>query len=313
MAWIHLAALAALAATTVRAQSPVLLAPVASSAVAGVGANQQTVPVVAGPLPAQGTASASAVGPNGGAIADLSWSLTSGVGGFDLMVGAQATAVGSGAQATAGPLDVVLELSHPTPLPVVIECSRLGFGSPGLPIPTTRVDVRDDGSFELDETTAQTTATELVILGPTPVRVRCRIGAAAPTIGSTLGSLRLLGRPGATNATIVQQGCSGASFVVAPRFDGDLDYRIDNVFAGSSAAVFGLGLQPWFFGVNAPGGLPLPCLLLPRADAVVFLPDDQWRRLVVPPAARPFTLFAQSVQLAPAGLWTSMAWQVDAF
>jgi hypothetical protein len=184
---------------------------------------------------------------------------------------------------------------------VTLTLSRFVLGTAGGVLPMARLDVDNDNAFELTESMTSGTVEVTVAIGPLPTLIRCFVSASATGAALTLANVGITMRPATTLAGPLAPGCSTAGYYVRPRFDGDLEFGIDNVHAGSAVAVFGLATQPLFLGslAAAPGAPLLPCVVLPRPDLLVFLPTVQPIVLAIPPAARPLSLYSQAVHLTP--------------
>ena len=303
-----------LTSALVSAQSFSIAAPSAMTLSAQVGANQNSDVIPAGPLALSGSSSALAYGGNTAASASAQWYTQSAAGYFELYLAAHSTSYGTTqGQADTGPIEFLLSISNPTQIVVSLELTRTVFGSPGNPMPLARVDVDDDGILELDESMPNGSVNTGVMVGPTTTLVRITVSAEVLLGEVTSSAVNVIARPGQTYSFPGVSGCSGASYVPSPRFDGNLDYRINNVFAGSSVAVFSLAEQPMYLGsASFPGGLTLPCVLMPRPDFVAFLPTAAPQTLVIPPAARPLQIYTQAVSVSSGALLTSNAFRINA-
>ncbi|HEX5051625.1 MAG TPA: hypothetical protein VFZ65_07640 [Planctomycetota bacterium] len=298
------------------AQSMTISAASSATLSASLGGGQQNVSVPMGPLPAQGSSAASTGNAAGDvAVAEVHWSALAGPYSLEIFLTGEAYVSGATpGQASGGPHDFLITVSSPTPTVISFELTRAIAGTPGNAIPVTRVDVRDDGVFELDETTPSViSVTEIV--GPTPLLIRCAIGASVTGIGTVVSSLHLIGTPAQTPSVGLLPGCNGGGYSVAARFDGNLDYWVSVMHPGVAVAVFGLVSQPLYLGSQSPGPFSpvLPCVLLPRPDFVAVLPTLAPQTLVIPPAARPIEFYSQSVQIDAAGLSTSTAYLTYAY
>ncbi|MCB9879211.1 MAG: hypothetical protein H6835_16570 [Planctomycetes bacterium] len=300
------------------AQTVTLAVAQASTVTAQLGGAQQVVPVPAGSLPSAGVVNASTSVGNGYVAADLSWSLYADDHAMEVRLMANCGISGAGAtaaHASVAPTELLVTITNPTPMPLSFQLSRLVSGPAGDAIPLTRIDVLDDGFDELTENSPDTIVPFYAVAGPSPLVIRCTLGADATVDGSLFANLFLSIRPGDTLTSVVQSGCAGDGFVTLPRFDGNLDYEARPGFDGTSVAVFGLTTQPLFLGAQVayPGGPLQACLLVPRPDLLVFLPTLDTHTLVVPPAARPIELYVQAVRFGGPVLATSSAFQLTAF
>jgi hypothetical protein len=294
-----------------------LSVPTAAFVSAQAGTSQQTLPLPAGPLALQGGVSANASGAFGSCSADVIWSASQ-PGSLELFLTASASVANSPGQASVGPVDILVSVTAASSVPVAFALTRNIVGSPGTTMPFARVDVGDDGIFELDEM-SPSPASVTTMVGPIPLIIRCRIGADAAVPGVVSSSLHVSGRPANTLVSPMLSGCSDV-YSVAPRFDGNLEFWIYANTAAASLAVFGLATQPQLLG-SVPlsaGGPLMPCLLMPRPDFIVYLPTLQPQLLVIPPAARPIVLYSQCVYVLPvahpAALFsTSATWQINAY
>jgi hypothetical protein len=181
-------------------------------------------------------------------------------------------------------------------------------------MPVMRIDVEDDGSPEVAEWLPETSVETFATVGPNPLVIRLSLGASVTGAGQIASSLHVNARRGDTPVNVLQSGC-GLQYAVVPRFDGNLGVFVPNSIAGSSVAVFGLTTAPLLLGIlsGGPSSPSLPCLLLPRPDLVLFLPTTAATVLVVPPAARPISLYSQLVRFGGPVLTTSDAFQIIAF
>jgi hypothetical protein len=308
-----LCALGAQAFASAQNQPTITIAAAAAAPLsATLGSVQQTATLATGPLAVPGGVQAIAGNAaNDIALAAVRWNTT----GAAVFLDAEAFVTGlTPGQASGGPYVFLVSISAPSPTPIAFQLTRHVAGTPGNAIPRTRVDVRDDGTFELDETTpAQVQANAIV--GPTPLPIRCVLDAAVVGIGGVVASLQILATPGNAEIYPLLQGCYGGGYVVVPRFDGNLDYWVNTMHSGIAVAVFGLDTQPLFLGAQSPGPFSplLPCVLLPRPDFVAVLPSLAPQTLVIPPAARPVALYSQAVLIDSSGLWTSLAHRIYAY
>lgn len=275
------------------------------------------MPLPAGPLPSQGGIWANAAGASGSCSAELTWSASQ-PGTLQLFLTASANVASSPGQAAVAPVDILVDVTSPYSASVTFELTRSVVGSPGTAVPFGRVDIGDDGTFELDETSPSPVEV-VTTVGPTPLIIRCRISADAAVPGVIVSSLQIAGRPGNTLVSPMLLGCS-STYSVVPRFDGNLEFWANATTAAFSVAVFGLATQPLLLGSlpQFPGGPLMPCILMPRPDFFVLLPNLAPQLLVVPAAARPITLYSQLVDVQPllyptAAFATSTTFQILAY
>lgn len=266
-----------------------------------------TVP--AGPLPASG--GRSVVQPGQGSV-NLGWHTFehSTRASFEIQHSLDVTA--SGASAGLSTLDVVLQVQASGPLPVIVHLEHSIQLGAGVPSPTARVDVGNDGTFELVESSPGPQSVWPLVLGPAPLQVLVRTDAVLGAPGLVVTGLVVRVEP--ANGVLVQPllvGCASTYLHVLPSFVGD---GIDLVAQPSSlppdpaVAVLGLGVQP----VALPWTTQLPCLLLPSPDLLLWLPPLQAVNLPLPATLRPIVFFAQGVVLVPGGLHTTGASSVQA-
>jgi len=285
-----------------------------SALYAAAGPQAQALQIPTGPLGPIGGLSASAgIVPNQ-ATASFGWSSFRSETRLELDLSASCNVAGA-ASAGLAPLDVVVMLSHPTTINVSLDATAFHFGPTASLSPVMRIDVLDDGSFELDESTPQTLST-FVQIGPTPVPIRCQLAIELDAQGAAVANLALALRPADTYVDTLFGGCATAPFWVMPRFDGSLEYGTDNVFAGSMFAVFGLQTQPVYLGNYAwpNSSVVLPCVLIPTADLVTYLSPTSFQHVLqIPAAARPITLYSQGVWLAPGALTATDASRIVAY
>lgn len=307
----HALLLACTLSPAVVAQTVDLAALTAGSMVAVCNGGQQTTTLPAGPMAAQGYQLAVAGAGSLVAVADLTWTAAASPYAIDVYLTASVQVPALPGVATSGPFEVMITVAFPTQISTTIELSNVTVATPGTVSPTARADVFDDGTYELDETTAGTATLPWIPIGPTGLVISCLLDAASAVEGSVVAGLHVRILPGETESTLLFPGC-GLDYVVSPRLDGNVDFAVGNVQAGINLAVFGLSTQPLLLGsqVLTPGGPAMPCVLLPQPDLIVFLPAPTAETLVIPPAARPFVLFSQGVRIDGSGFTTSPAYQI---
>lgn len=247
-----------------------------------------------------------------GVSATIDWYVSTDAGALQFALEAAALVATNGA-ASVGDVQLQLLLDNPTQVPLELRLARSFAASAGSTVPSLRIDVGADGSFELTEADAEAQSVVFLAGGTWPRPVRFQLSASAQSFEVMRSRLSLTVVPQATSVLPIAQGCSTADFQVLPRFDGSLGYAIDPLHAGLSAAVFGLGQQPLYLGNQTSGGVVLPCLLLPTPDVIAYIPTAGMQLLPLPPVVRPVVFRAQSVQLLPTGFGTSAASQVFAY
>ncbi len=283
----------------------------AGSMVAVCNGGQQTTTLPAGPMAAQGYQLAVAGTGSLAAVADLTWTAAASPYAVDVYLTASVQVPALPGVAASGPFEVLITVAFPTLISTTIELSNVTAASAGTVSPIARVDVFDDGAYDLDEATAGPVTLQWIPVGPTGLEISCLLDAASAVEGTVVAGLHVRVLPGATESTLLFPGC-GLDYVVTPRLDGNVDFAVGNVQAGINLAVFGLSTQPLLLGsqVLNPGGPAMPCVLLPQPDLIVFLPSPTAETLVIPPAARPFGLFSQGVRIDSSGFTTSPAYQL---
>lgn len=300
--------------TAVVAQTVDLAALAPATMTAAYGGSQQITTLPAGPMSLQGYVSA--VGGTGSlvAVADLTWSAEAGPGAVDVFLTASAgvPSPGPGA-AVSGLTEVLITISYPTAIIASLEMSKVTSSSAGTISPVARIDLFDDGSYEIDETSSAPTVVGVPV-GPGGLVISCLLDASTAVEGSVVAGLRVRLLPAETAVHVLFDGC-GAAYSVAAGFDGNVEFGVGNVQVGVNLAVFGLSTQPLLLGSQAayPGGPLLPCVLLPQPDLVLFLPTSAPQTLVIPPAARPVVLYSQCVQFGLPGFATSATFVIAAY
>jgi hypothetical protein len=210
---------------------------------------------------------------------------------------------GTPVSTSTGTFEVLLQVQATAPVVATLVVDRDMFASAGTASPMMRVDVGDDGSFEVTELSAAGANVGPLALGvqPLPVRLRYR----ADTVGDQVLEARLGVRFVADNAlTITQQilGCTADFLSVAPSFQGaGLEFYVQPMMTGDlSVGVLGLGVQPVVTSVVYPG-----CILLPTPDVLVLMPSLVRSQLPLPANVRPLDMFLQAVVLP---MSSSAAW-----
>jgi len=252
-----------------------------------------TSSVAPGPLALVGTSSQA----NGGSTASINWETNIEPTGVYLYVTTQAYVDAAGASASVAGFDVIYQLSNPTPVAVDLRLRRdnLLVGS------SFQIDVSNDGSAELTNTTASGDLTLSLIVGPTPLPIRIVSGASLSTPGLIGTQLSITATPtaGYDFTQVVQSCAAGHSLAALPRFDTGLRLRVTTPLFGSHPSVIVLGNNTQPFLLPTTGGFP--CLLVPSPDVTVF-PGNMAYDLNLPASARPFMFWAQAVVLTPSEL-----------
>lgn len=288
------------------AQSVSLSANVATSCVAVSGAQIESATLPAGPMPANGGLGAATAPP--AASASFSWSSGASATGMHVGLSQACSLAAGGTVASCGLLDVRVELVAPVPMDVTLRVAKQSFVTAAVGAPLLRVDVGDDGTFEVTEAMAGTLYAFLT-LGPVPSRVRVLMDAATTLPGHVTNALLLDVLPATnTQSVSVVAGCGFLEHGAQPRFDGNLDVYFGTQVLPFGVVVLGLSPQPVLLGI-----LPhAACVLMPAPDLLVLALPDTTFTLNLPPAVRPVTIWTQAVGLEPAGLVTSPGFRVDA-
>lgn len=208
--------------------------------------------------------------------------------------------------------EILLEVRSAIPQDSILRIEGVGILPSGAS-ETYQVDVGDDGTIELTEDPFSFGFVEIpVTLGPQPLPVRLFVTTTSGPLGVQT-SLNISARP--DNGLAIDPaafGCSGLSddFRCTPIFGNDgVRFELNPVLSSQgfpTVIALGLDVAP----VLLPGVQPgLPCLLLPRPDAVLTgYGYDQ----AIPPAVRPIALWGQAVFLEQGFLRTSAAYRVFA-
>ncbi len=296
------------------AQSVALTALAPITVTASHGLQSQTLTLPAGPIAPSPLLIASVnPGPGDVANAQLAWAVLSSPTRMEVVFQqfASVASLGNPAFVHLGPTDWVVEVTNPLPMLAKIELRQEGGIPAGSNQQMFEVDSGDNGSIEYAFGSPDTTLVGLI--GPTPWRLRVRSDTTLLGPGIVTPKIRMVVTPwpGMTVTPSVP-GCDPDRYLLAaPTFTGDL--RFDMGF-GLDAAPFvlalGLSAQPVVLGAVPP----MPCLLMPAPDLLVFVPF--WLPeyvLPLPLAVRPLDFFGQVVSLDPAGLLTTNAFFVSAF
>jgi hypothetical protein len=298
---------------TAQTVSVTLAAAASTTLRADVGGLLVTQALPAGPLAAVGSLRAEQLLPPAGiAFSQCDWhcsaSSTEVRGSFAWFAGVTAPPP-SFADTTL--LDMVMTVNVSAPLAVFVEVGRETHLSAGATIAVQRVDVGNDGSFEVTETTPAT-----VVLGPfavgaaLPVRVQLR--AAQTGEGTALAghTIRVVPSNDLVIGSGVPLGCAADQLQLLPSFVGrGIALRSSPNLPGDLAvAVLGATVQPIVLPPQT-----LPCLLLPALDFTVLLPATATADLPLPAAFRPIGFWAQAVVLSSlGGLTTTNSFSVIA-
>tara|TARA_R110002072_G_scaffold228234_17_gene385547 strand:- start:4228 stop:5139 length:912 start_codon:yes stop_codon:yes gene_type:complete len=255
-----------------------------------------TSTIAPGPLPAVGAASQA----NSVSLASISWDTSIEPTGIYAYLTTQAYVNAPGATASIAGFDVIYYLSNPTPIAVDLRLRRDSLLT-GTPF---QIDVSNDGSAELSNSTASGDVTLTLTIGPTPLPIRAVSSASLSTPGQIGSLVSITATPTAGYYfTQVVQSCVSSHLLVAlPRFDSGLRLRVLMPLLGGypSVIVLGTNMQPTLL----PTTTGFPCLLVPSPDVTVFpgnLPYD----LNLPASARPFMFWAQAVVVTPNELRTT--------
>lgn len=210
---------------------------------------------------------------------------------------------GATVSTSTGLVEVLLQAQATAPVVARLFVDRDVIATAGTASPMLRVDVGDDGTFEVTESSASGPDVGPVAIGvqPVPVRVFFR----ADTVGDQVLDARLnLRFQAENNLTITTQiqGCTADFLSVEPSFQGTgLEFFVQPMFAGDlSVGVIGLGVQPVVTSLVYPG-----CVLMPTPDLLVVMPGLLGSQLPLPASVRPLDLFLQAVVLP---LSSSAAW-----
>jgi hypothetical protein len=277
-----------------------------------LGGQAQSASVPIGPLPTiQGLqAELGVAGSANNALSGLFWSVLQQQWSMGLSVTHYATVASTtAASAEVVSCDLLLQLTNPTPIQVLVNLDRSVVASAGVPAPTMRIDIGNDGTFELTETSSLIPAGIPAALGPTPLPVRVQYVGAIASPGMLRNNLQIEVTPVGVYFQDVAVGCDYFHHLfAAPTFDGGVTMYVTGAQA---PAVIVLGLSPQPVILPAPTQW-LPCVLIPSPDALVYLPDNTLFSLPIPPAVRPITVFVQPVMVWPTSLQTANGLQMNA-
>ena len=266
----------------------------------------QVTPLVPGPLASAGTFTASATA-LGSSSVQVDWQASGGPSALQFDLAANFVSVGSlVGQATATPCEFLVAVNAPLSI-VHLELQRELAGVASAVFPVTRIDVHDDGWFEMTEAAVNSIEYVTAVVGAGPLMIRCTVGGQLSGAGSIDARLTVRVLPAHTGTVPLGGGC-GEGYQVAPRFDGGLDCMLISPPGQIGVAVFGLSTAPVVLGVQG-----MPCLLWPQPDLLVLVAAWQPFTLPIPAAARPVRLFTQAVTwFGPGSLVTSPGWWVEA-
>jgi hypothetical protein len=199
---------------------------------------------------------------------------------------------------------MLLALSTPATTSVVLELTGENWAFVGA-APTLRIDVGDDGVFELTEQI--TSATVPIVLGPTPIMIRVTI--AATQVGSGSSFLGLYCRPdNAATVTSWNIGCGNVPFGASPTFDGNFMIGAWVVQNHPVLGVLSVNLHGIFLGTSSG----LPCVLVPAPDVLLPFVASADLPITVPASLRPFVFFGQGVGIDQGRIITGRAFVAQA-
>ncbi|MCB9877210.1 MAG: hypothetical protein H6835_06355 [Planctomycetes bacterium] len=268
------------------------------------GGSTQVTTLPVGPLPSVGNLQ-NALPPYGEARLDWLTYANAAAIGAEIDLTAEASSSLVQAQAAVSDVDFVLQLGNATSRTVILELYQLTSATAGTATPLLRVDVDDDGSDELTEAQQGTTVTSVRQIGPTPLTVRIR--ASMQVVGDAAAQTHLYLRCYPTDDVFpIALGCTATSYQVQPTFSGDLQLMAAPAWGDPAVAVLGFDVAP----VLLPGQRWQVCLLIPTTDVLLLLMPWQPITLPIPAAARPATLYTQTVGLGADFLTTSTAFGV---
>ncbi len=221
---------------------------------------------------------------------------------------------------TVGPHDTLLTLVAETPRRLRIALAATSMtGPPGTSMHLGRIDVGDDGTFEVTSISGRTVTAQVeVVVGPTPLRIRTRSSGSAgpPPYALFAGTLTITVTPALRCTATTYGNVCGVGARLAARANLDNALQLDLTDATPNA------IGKLILGV-ASADLPLPfsnCrLYVDLAAPSVFVPlqTDRFGRVsrdfAVPPGLA-LTVFAQDVfvtSLTPLALEGSTAVRLD--
>ena len=205
---------------------------------------------------------------------------------------------GASAAATTNLAEVLLHVSNPVPIAVRLRLERTVLASAGSATPLQRVDIGNDGIYDLTELQPSGSSATFLV-GPQGIAIRLATQATAVGQQFVDGLMDVWLEPDASiNVTEDASGCSsGGVLVVTPSFQGGIDlfagpFGIGDLMVG----VLGTSLQPVLLPSSGAG-----CLLLPAPELVVWLPEATTVNVPISAAAHPAVLHAQAVTLLGSG------------
>lgn len=304
---------ALLASTTLAAQTVSLTSLNPIIATAAVTGQPQTATLAAGPVPSQGSLTATqGTSTAQYAFITAEWNLIA----IDhrVVLDLRQRVFGASAgplSASLSPGDFLLQVANPTPVLAALELTRSPLVPAGAAIQVLEVDIGNDGSVDFSATSPSSTVSLPVTIGPVPLLIRLRneLSTQGPAYIDMGMKVTIVPRPLIT-VTPAGTGCSlGHSQQLLPTFAGDLRVFTVGPLTAShpSVTVFGWLAQPTLLPTPQPG----PCILVPTPDVMIL---STWQGFTVPlpPAVRPVTFWTQAVALEPEGLTTTPASRIDA-
>ncbi|MFT4843033.1 MAG: hypothetical protein ACI8UD_001860 [Planctomycetota bacterium] len=287
------------------AQSASISLQTAAVAQVTVNGQAQTATLPAGPVGLSGGLSQS----SGGSFINATWDTYVEPTGvyFDIAAHAYVDAVAGTSAQTSG-MDFIYELSNPTPVAIELRLRRMGVMAGA----SLLVDVSNDGSAELTNSSASGDVVLALTIGPVPLPIRVLYNVSQAGLGGHDSYLTIVAQPTAgIYSTQLVQGCDISHHQdMQPRFDGGIWLRVVGPLQNTkpSVMVLGTSLQP----IVLPAAASFPCLLVPSPDLLLF-PGSQAVNLQIPAAARPYRFYVQGVVLRPNVLHTTNAIQVSGY
>jgi hypothetical protein len=262
-----------------------------------------TATAPAGPLAATGRLDATA---STGVSAACSWRSSSGAELGGVLFGHSVQTTGAGTTATVGPLEFLVTLTAPIATQTFLQLERQDDA--GRPAATIAVDLDNDGFYESAVSPGNPIPPIGRTLSPLPYQFRVRLANQLTVPGTVGGQLSVLVLPDNRLTSIpTAVSCSPAPDVLFygyPVFPNTGYTFYANSFYSNkvSAMVVGLAAQPTLL----PSLTAVPCLLVPRPDAVILplpgqRPEGVTFEVPLPASLRPLTLQAQLVYLEPSG------------
>ena len=292
-------------ATIVAAQTITLASPTGGSVLTAFGASVQTSSLPAGPMAAAGSLQSQQASSTNSTLTWYSTTTPTWMS-MNLQLDASANSTVAASAAAIAAVEVVMQVSSPTPRATRLVLNRNYSATAGAPTPQLRIDVGDDGSYELMESWPQSSVGIVMQLGPTPLPIRLSAGMLVTGHQAAQGDLAVQCMP-ADPVSLAGPGCTGVFYEPQPTFAGDLLLSTSNAWPDPSLAVIGLSYAPVVF----PSFPQTFCLLVPSPDLLILLPASGTETLVVPPAARPITLWTQAIPLDGGPLTMTSSFRVD--